>query len=199
MKKLILSALLLSITSLASASSLVTNGGFENPGVNSGSWTVFPSILGWSATNGIEVRNNVAGTASEGFNYVELDAHQNSTIWQTIATTPAKMYKLTFDYSPRIGQAANTNGIAAYWGSTLLQDITAVGGSSNLWTTYTFLVQGTGSDVLKFAATGISNSYGGNLDNVNLSAVPLPGAALLFGSALFGAGALRRKQKTALA
>jgi len=185
-KELVLSAILLSISGMASASSLVVNGSFEDPTQSSGSWAVYSAITGWSSTNGIEVRDNVAGTAYEGSNFVELDAYQNSDMWQTISTTAGQVYELTFAYSPRINQPADTNGISAYWNGTLLSDITAVGSNVNNWTLYSFLVTGMGTDVLKFAATGTSNSLGGNVDDVRLSAVPLPAAAWLFGSALAG-------------
>ncbi len=200
MIKAILPAVLLSLSTLASASSLVTNGSFENPGVSSGSYTTLASIPGWTSTDGIEIRNNVSGTASAGSNYVELDTYRNSSITQAITTTLGQIYKLTFDYSPRINQPASTNGIAAYWNGVQLLEVTGTGAGVNVWTTFSALVTGTGgSDLLKFAATGTSNRLGGNIDDVNLSAVPLPGAALLFGSALLGSGALRRKQKSATA
>jgi hypothetical protein len=187
-------ALALTAGAGAQAASLVVNGSFEAPGVNNGSWSIFNSITGWSSTNGIEVRNNVSGTAYSGNNYVELDANSNSTIMQTIATQAGQAYELTFAYSPRIGQPAATNGISAFWNGNLLQNITAAGTTVNNWVLYTFFVTGTGSDQLSFSATGTSDSLGGNIDAVALSAVPLPGAALLFGSSILGfLGVKRRK------
>jgi hypothetical protein len=109
------------------------------------------------------------------------------------------MYELSFWYSPRINRTdATDNGISAFWngaqqGSTPTAQ--GVGQAANDWVLYKFLVTGTGNDTLKFAATGNSNSYGGNIDNVALSAVPLPGAALLFASSLLGfIGASRRRK-----
>lgn len=187
-------ALALTAGAGAQAASLVVNGSFEDPGVSNGSWSTFNNITGWSSTNGIEVRNNVAGTAYSGNNYVELDVRSNSSIMQSIATQAGQAYELTFAYSPRIGQPASTNGISAFWNGNLLQNITAAGTTVNNWVLYTFLVTGTGSDQLTFSATGTSDSLGGNIDAVALSAVPLPGAALLFGSSILGfLGVKRRK------
>jgi len=45
---------------------------------------------------------------------------------------------------------------------------------------------------LKFAATGTSDSLGGNIDYVQLNAVPVPAAAWLFASALCLFGFARR-------
>lgn len=187
-------ALALTAGAGAQAASLVVNGSFEDPGVNNGSWSIFNNITGWSSTDGIEVRNNAVGTAYSGNNFVELDARSNSTIMQSIVTKAGQAYELTFAYSPRIGQPAGTNGISAFWNGNLLQDITAAGTTVNNWVLYKFLVTGTGSDQLSFAATGTSDSLGGNIDAVALSAVPLPGAALLFGSSILGfLGVKRRK------
>lgn len=183
-------AAVLGASGLANAATLVTNGSFEDAGISSGSWAILDSIPGWSGTNGIEVRSNAVGSAQDGNNFAELDTKSNSSIFQTISTVLGQVYDLTFWYSPRIGQPATTNGIEAWWGNTLLTTpaITAsgIGSTSNNWTSYTFSVVGTGSDVLKFSAVGTSDTFGGNIDNVSLSAVPLPGAALLFGSALLG-------------
>ncbi len=183
-------AAVLGASSFANAATLVQNGSFEDTVVNSGSWGIFNSLPGWTTDtgNGIEVRNNAVGTAQDGNNFVELDTTANSNMMQTISTVLGQVYQLTFWYSPRINMPANTNGVEAWWGNTLLTTpaITGIGGTSNNWTSYTYSVTGTGSDVLKFKAVGNSDTFGGNIDNVSLSAVPLPGAALLFGSALLG-------------
>ncbi len=118
--------------------------------------------------------------------FVELDSTLNSAMTQNIATTAGTLYTLMFDYSPRICIVSNSNGISAYWNGTLLGNVTGTGRTENIWITYTFsnLAGINGLSVLKFEATGISNSFGGNIDDVRLNAVPVPAAGWLFGSAL---------------
>ncbi len=202
MKKLLIAAVVLAASTSANAN-LIVNGSFENPTQANGTYTQVASIPGWVAIAGalgstgaplIEIRNNVAGVASDGFNYVELDSTNNSGMKQTIATTAGTYYDLVFDYAPRVGQAADTNNIQAFWGNTQLVDITGIGNTSNNWVTQTFRVLGTGGNVdLKFFAAGKSDSYGGNIDNVRLNAVPVPAAAWLFTSALGLFGFARRR------
>lgn len=198
MKKFLITAFLFSVSNIASANS-IANGSFEDTTQNSGTWSVYSSINGWTTVSGagIEIRNNVIGTAQDGNNFVELDSHNNSAMAQTIATSANSFYDLSFYYSPRISQPDSTNGISVFWNDVLLGDITAQGSSLNVWTLYSFTVKGTGSDVLKFAATGLNDSLGGNLDNVSLtpSPVPLPAAAWLFGSALIGFISLSNRRK----
>lgn len=198
MKKTLLSVILMMAASSANAN-LVQNGSFEDTIQPNGTWSVYNSINGWTTVSGpgIELRNNVAGLASDGDNYVELDSHNgydtNSAMRQLIATTAGSLYELLFDYSPRINQPSSTNGISVFWNGTLLGNITGTGGSSNMWLTQRFFVTGTGgSDELKFLATGTDDSYGGNIDDVRLNAVPVPAAAWLFASALGLFGFARR-------
>ena len=49
--------------------------------------------------------------------------------------------------------------------------------------------------MLEFKVIGTSESFGGSLDTVSVSAVPIPAAALLFAPALIGFMGLRRKAK----
>lgn len=195
MKQLLLTAVLLTGSLFANAN-IVQNGSFEQNIQANNTWNVYTenSVTGWHVLSGagIEIRNNVQGIASNGFNYVELDSHNNSAMTQTIATTSGTLYELLFDYSPRVNQASETNGISVFWNGSLLADITGTGGLSNLWVTQHFFVTGTGNDVLQFAATGNNDSYGGNIDYVQLNEVPLPAAAWLFGSALCLFGFARR-------
>ncbi|PPD55363.1 MAG: hypothetical protein CTY10_07030 [Methylotenera sp.] len=196
MKNILIAAALLVVSTSASAN-LITNGSFEFPGVTPTTFDQFDSIPGWTAVapGQIEVRNNRVGTAQEGSNFVELDADFNSTMFQTINTTAGTVYELSYWYSPRIGQNINTNGISAFWNDTLLTTSSATGTTFNEWTLLVFNVIGSasGTDKLTFSAVGISDSLGGNLDNVQLNAVPVPAAAWLFGSALGLFGFARRR------
>jgi len=159
----------------AASHNIVVNGSFEDPVITSGTWDIFPSILGWTSSNGIEVRNNQTGTASDGSNFVELDSTSNSNMIQTLSTVTGKAYSLSFDYSPRIDQSTYTNPIEVYWNGVLLDYITAggVGNLDNVWTTHTYPVTATGSSTnLEFKAVGTSDSLGGNLDNVIVELIP---------------------------
>jgi hypothetical protein len=207
MKK-ILSSLAIAATSLclhtAANANLVLNGGFEDvssaPGVQTqanGTWSIYSAIDGWTTTAGpgIEVRNNVAGTASEGFNYVELDSTGNTTMSQTLTTSAGSYYALSFDYSGRAGVGAASNPLEVLWNNVVvnLNPITAngIGQSNHVWTGYTFGVYGTGSDVLSFRSVGTSDSLGGSLDNVKV--VSEPGMLATLGLGLLALGWTRRR------
>jgi hypothetical protein len=192
MKKIALLLALTALPSLANAN-LLTNGSFEDTIQANGSWAVYTSFTGWTTASGpgIELRNNIAGAASDGVNYVELDSYGNSSMFQNVATTAGINYDLSFDYSPRIGQAAKTNGIQAYWNNELLTTVTGKGGSANNWYTLSFDVVGTGNDKLTFKAVGLSDSYGSSLDNVALTATNAY-SMLLAGLGLLGVSARRR-------
>ena len=171
MKNLIAAAALLATLGSAHAQNIVVDGGFESVSQATGSWNVYSSIPGWTTTSGsgIEVRDNVAGNAYEGHNYVELDSNDNSAMAQTLTTHAGTQYTLSFEYSARTGVAASSNPISVYWDGALLgtADLDGTAQSGNVWNLYTYTVTGTGSDVLNFAAGGISDSVGGSLDAVS--------------------------------
>lgn len=194
MKKLLAAAVVLAASTSANAN-LITNGSFEDPSQAPGSYGTYSSITGWTAVapGSIEVRNNLVGTAQDGVNFVELDADFNSTMFQTVATTSGATYELSYWYSPRVDQPITTNAISAFWNDRELTISRANGGSVNNWVELIFTVTGTGSDKLTFAAGGTSDSLGGNIDNVQLNAVPVPAAAWLFTSALGLFGFARRR------
>jgi Protein of unknown function (DUF642) len=195
MKKYLLLAALLS-PSLANAN-LIINGSFEDTIQADGTWDIYAAVNGWTATNGIEIRNNVVGTASDGKNFVELDARENSSLSQTISTISGSAYQLLFDYAGRIGQSADENALEVYWNGDLISPIAQAGGTNNnLWTPFIFPLIGTGKDKLTFVPKGPSNGLGPNIDNVDVSlltAVPAPAAIWLFGSAIGLFGMSRRK------
>lgn len=191
----------LAFAGAAQASNIVVNGSFENPAVADNSWIATDDLFGWviQGDKKVEVRNNVAGAAYDGKNYVELDSDKgNMSIWQALTTVIGQAYQITFAYSPRENQPVSTNPIAVTWNGVALpgSPFTGTGGpSGNNWVIYTFnIIADSAISTLKFTAGGTSDTYGGGIDAVSVSAVPLPGAALLFGSALLGAGVLRKRK-----
>jgi len=190
----------------AQASNLITNGSFETPAIPDPSYTTLPGLLGWTAgVNGIELRNNVAGTAHDPSNYVELDTTANSTLWQDVTITTGGSYLLSFWYNSRPdnfkdGEALDndTNTLAWSFGGKsgkVLEDYTTVTGWTHFTKTFTLTADST--ETLLFAAAGADDSFGGSLDDVSLTAVPEPEsyAMMIAGLGLMGAIARRRKQR----
>ena len=174
------------------SASLITNGGFEsNTWTTGNAYRIVNYIDGWGVgSNGIEQRHGEVArlSASEGAQYVELDTHANSSIWQDVTLT-AGTYRLSFDYSPRGNdQGPNDSNMDVTFGSLLTLNIKDTDYADNTWATITkdITVDTDQTIRLTFAAAGNSNSYGANLDNVSLTAVPVPAALPLFGTALIG-------------
>jgi hypothetical protein len=198
-KKMMLLMAVLFIAMVGSASAnMITNGSFEQPQISSGNWTVFTNINGWATTSGpgIEVRNNVAGTAYDGLNFVELDSNSNSAMSQTVATIANMHYTLSYWYSPRTGVDEASNGIELLFNGASL-GIVKKSGSNTTWIPETYNVTGTGNfDTITFRAVGISDSYGGSIDNVSMNAaVPEPASLLLLGTGLGLIGIVARRRR----
>lgn len=192
--KKLLAAAALAIAASGAQANLVTNGSFEADLQGAGSWHIYPSLTGWTGIPNIELRNNVAGTAQDGVNFVELDGNFNSAMSQNISGNG--LYELSFWYSARPHVAAGSNGLEFSFGSLSGSVLLGVaGGAVNHWQHYTGQVYLSGPTLLKFTAVGRSDSYGGSLDNISVTAVPEPEtyAMLLAGLGLMGTIARRRK------
>lgn len=193
---------ILAIGASSARAELIVNGSFEADAQPNGTWNIYPSLIGWTGgAYGIELRNNVAGTAFDGVNFIELDTTANSIATQPITTDIGALYNLSFAYSPRTGVAAGSNSIDVYWGVNLVGSYTGTTNANTAWTVYNLTVTGHGSDTLEFRAAGTSDSYGGSLDAVSLTAVipePSTWAMMLLGFAGVGFMAYRRKNNMAL-
>ena len=189
---------LLATPMLASAAvDLVTNGSFEADPQSNGSWNIYSSLTGWNGSPNIELRNNVAGTAYDGSNFVELDTHSNSSMSQLL-TGAAGLYELSFWYSARPGTGTTNDLSFSFDGIANGTVLTGIGnaGSNHSWQHFSQIVNFDGNGLLTFSAVGISDSYGGSLDMVSFtSAVPEPEtyAMLLAVLGLLGFMARRRK------
>ncbi len=196
---------------------LLQNGSFEDmTGIDplgNPDWGVYQNIPGWESFTGtgIEIqRGNIGGsTAQEGLNKVELDSDPNrggdgqatttnSDMQQSVALT-AGQYKFSFWYRGRTNNLG-TNGIDFVLTNTTVGPDFVTGIASDGWTLIerTFTLAADASVNVIFEATGTADRLGGYIDNVQLTAVPLPPAVALFGAALAGLGFLgRRRRKSA--
>jgi MYXO-CTERM domain-containing protein len=185
----------------AQAANLVTNGSFEDNVIRSGTWGVYSNLAGWTGgARGIELRNNVAGTAQSGSNFVELDTTGNSSMYQDILGTGLVNLSFFFAARPNTGI---TNGLGFSFGSfaigNLLPGVANATGTHS-WLQYSlnnFQLNASGITRLSFFATGKSDGLGASLDNVSVSAVPEVEtyAMLLAGLGLLGVASRRRRNK----
>lgn len=176
---------------------MVSNGGFETSSVANGTWVITKSLAGWtSGADGVEVRNHVAGDAYAGARYVELDTTANSWISQVLATSAGSTYSLSFAYAPREGVALSSNGIEVFWNGVSKGTFAANGGSGNAWNVYKMdLGAASSASELKFVAVGASDSFGGSLDAVSVTAVPEPATLATMALGLGMLGFMRRKAR----
>ncbi len=109
------------------------------------------------------------------------------------AAVASQAYLLSFWTSSN--GSALTGALDVLWNGVSVLGSALVSPAQGDWAQHQFTVYGTaGLDTLKF-----TDLKGGNagvlLDNVSLTAVPLPPAAILFGSVLFGFATMARKRR----
>ena len=157
-------------------------------------------MTGWTSTNGIEIRNNVSGTAQSGNNFVELDTTGNSTMFQNIAATGKVVLSFWYSARPFTGATNDLGVIFGGFNTTLLAGVSNNTAQHN-WQHFSQVVDlgSAPSTHLVFYAGGTSDSYGGSIDNISVTAVPEPEtyAMLLAGLGLMGSIARRRKPSKA--
>lgn len=176
------------------ATNLALDGSFESAAVPSGDYITVDQVGEWiSDTSGIEVRNNIAGTAYDGNNFVELDTYQNSSMYQEIRTRPGQDYLVSFAFRDRDGVDGGSQGLEVLWAGYV---VGTFNGAAD-WQVQSITVHAlTRYSELEFRAIGSSDSYGTSLDAVSVTAVPEPQtyAMLLAGMTMLGVS-LRRKQR----
>ncbi|MFT3987520.1 VPLPA-CTERM sorting domain-containing protein [Aestuariivirga sp.] len=188
---------------------LISNGSFEDVGgtpLAPGAWGLFDSIPSWVSDpklRDIEVQSSTIIAAQDGANYIELESDPGnssySVVAQSFTVAAAGDYLLSFFYAPRTGVEGDNLVNASIDGIVLTSPsgVTPAG-----WTMITAIVTlSAGDHILAFDAFGsIDNTLGGFVDNVDISAVPLPPGLILLGTGVAGIGYMgRRRAKKAKA
>jgi hypothetical protein len=203
-KTLVAVALLAGAMGAQAATNLVKNGSFEANLQAEGTYTIYPNLTNWTGgTYGIELRNSRSGEAQHGQNFVELDTTYNSSMSQSIDIASPGSYLLSFWYMARPDNGTrqnDTNELEWSFGTMdgeVLQSWKDPSASGWTQFTKTFNFTKKSSVKLEFEAGGKSDSYGGSIDNISVTAVPEPEtyAMLLAGLGLMGTIARRRNKK----
>ncbi|MBQ4813068.1 DUF642 domain-containing protein [Pseudoalteromonas luteoviolacea] len=187
--KLLKSSVLL-ITALTASQSaladdnLISNGSFEQSGNITGTWKLFNELPGWQRSGArFEIQTDRLGLIQpqDGSQYLELDSTSNYNAYQTFATEAGKRYVISFYYSPRVANNAQTNQATVSWDGQVVANLN---GTSRGWQHVTVTVTANSSQsTLTFSGSGTSDSYGALIDNVSVTADCVTG---LFGINNFG-------------
>jgi hypothetical protein len=193
LKKAGLAVAVLAASQFASAASL-TNMGFES------------GKAPWTGTGSSEV----SSLAYEGSRVGQIDGSENLT--QSATLTAGTSYDFMWRFistdtnpgllglRPDISYVAKTSGglnlftlsVAQMAGMATTLASSGTAAIDTGWQYFSWVPSTTYTGPITFGIASADSNFNSQL--LLDSTVPLPGAALLFGSALFGAGALRRKQ-----
>ena len=164
----------------ASASSLVTNGGFESNTVTvTDPFTTVTGgtdIGGWTVTgDSVDIIGNY-WQAAEGSHSVDLSGNAPGGVTQDIATIPGATYAVSFEMSGNPDQAS-LDPMSVSWGGSEVSSSPYVFDSSTAskldmnWTPYSFTATAAGTSTTLAFASETSGPYGPVLDDVSVTQV----------------------------
>ena len=196
---ILFSAFMVFGTTAHAALELITNGEFSHPGFPAGTVNADP-VTGWSSTGSFERwYQELFGSpkfGSDGLetgNHIEIDGAGND-ILSTTFNTPGGLVGdviLTFDTWTRTGSGikGNVKVTGSLSGVVLDADVLA---NSASWTPQLFnlALQPNESVLVEFDDLTSGSNF--HIDQVSASAVPIPGAVWLLGSAIVGLIGVRR-------
>ena len=148
---------------------------FEGGHAGGNQWQMVERLGEWYAAGDhlIELRPSSAGTdATDGNTVMELDSSGNAVVNRDFTgLDPNMRYTLTFDFAPRAGYDAASNGGRVLWNGVELVSFSADGTDKKVdWETFTveLPVGADGTGTLSFEGTGTDDKHGALIDNVTL-------------------------------
>lgn len=199
-------SLTLFLTFSGNAANLIVNGSFEDASVNPGSSYINIGVGNTSLTGWTVIANDVhyVGTfwqASDGTRSIDLDGNFDSpgAMTQSFATNPGQTYKVSFDLAGNLADLpivkpmrVSADGQSAdFFFDTTGKTYEDMGWIAINWS----FIADDSSATLEFRSLvpTLDAGFGAAIDNVSVSAVPVPATVWLFGSALGFLGWMRRK------
>lgn len=151
-------------TTQKSKVNLIINGTFDTPDLQ-GKYGIYKNILGWEATNGIEIgAGDVYSDAWEDGQVVELDTNQNSAIKQSVKLDHPSTCTFKFKYASRTKNVSS--GFKAYFNGNELVNFAAQNKSVREFSF--FVLAHECENTVRFEATGTSDGFGATIDDVEL-------------------------------
>jgi choice-of-anchor C domain-containing protein len=165
----------------AADASIVVNGGFEQPPIGGGYQPVSagdPFITGWTVTSGqVDLVHVGFGAffANSGSQGIDMAGSPGpGSIAQDLPTIPGEPYLLSFYTSSNGGPHAGAVTLA--WDGDAVDTISTT--AYGTWVRHDYmLVASDASTTLEFIGN-IPGSFGAMLDDVSVTLVPTPGAAI---------------------
>jgi choice-of-anchor C domain-containing protein len=193
----------------ANAASVITNGSFEtgnlsNPATFSTLGAGSTDLTGWTINSGSIDYIGGYWEAQEGDRSLDMSGLGAGSISQDFATTPGQAYNVSFYVAANPDGGPDAKGLRSAVGGDNGQIVsvdvfyptvasTRPGPMNFVPVAYSFIAD-SATTTLSFLSL-VGTPFGMALDNVSVSAVPLPPALLLLGSGLVGLGLLGRRKR----
>jgi hypothetical protein len=190
----------------AQASNLISDGDFSSPN-QGGNWAIYtPGTNGWTNTNvpvdGIEIGYSPIyglACANSGCQNLEVNANTFDTdVQQVNGLTVGQTYSLSWLYGGRT--SGGPDSLNVYFGSNPSTTLLGVdSGSIGTWTPNSFNVLATSTTEYLTFQSNVTNgipSYGNEVTNVVLSAVPEPSTWAMMVLGFLGVGFMAYRRKS---
>ena len=152
----------------------IHNGDFEDPVISSAQQGL--SMPGWEENN-FEIGHGPTYNPRWGsHNQVASMAATSNNNYSQILSIDATTYILRFQYAKSPGSSADTFGLKLHWNNEVVFEVTGADIAANAIYDYEgILTAVSGTNVLKFEATGTNDDIGMSIDNVEMYTIDLGG------------------------